>query len=82
MIIRFANPLYLLLLSVIPLAVLWRLKWRARRAALKFSNIGVIKEVGKKKVFPVKELFFWLKLFIITLLIIAFEGPQSGVKGN
>ncbi|MCD6115690.1 VWA domain-containing protein [bacterium] len=82
MIIRFANPLYLLLLSVIPLAVLWRLKWRARRAALKFSNIGVIKEVGKKKVFPVKELFFWLKLFIITLLIIAFARPQSGVKGE
>jgi len=82
MIIRFADPLYLLLLAVIPLAVLWHLKRRARRAALKFSDLGVIKEISKRKIFPIRELFFGLRLFIITLLIIAFARPQSGIKGE
>ena len=45
MFFRFADPHYLLLLAVIPLLLLWHGRRQAkRRASLRFSHLGVIKD--------------------------------------
>jgi len=82
MIIRFANPQYLILLIVIPALVYWYYKKRRKHAALRFSNLNTAKKTEYKRNLPVKEIFAGIRIFAAILLIIAVARPQSGVKGE
>ena len=76
---RFANPEYLYLLAIIPLLVYWYWKRRAKSSGkIRFSDIHVIKRVGKTAKQRLRHSLFLLRLFFISLIILAFARPQSG----
>lgn len=75
---HFANPLFLLLLFLIPL--LYYLDKKLKKGTVRFSNLNLIKESrGEEKKFP---LLILLKLLIIFLLIICLARPQGGEKSR
>jgi Ca-activated chloride channel homolog len=76
---RFANPEFLALLLVLPLMVYWYVK-RNRRvvSTLRYSNLGIIKEVKSSALKSVRHVLFVLRMLVLALLIIAFARPQSG----
>ncbi|MFQ5823683.1 MAG: VWA domain-containing protein [bacterium] len=77
---RFANPEFLSLFVIIPFLIFWYLrKNKNREGSLRYSNIGLVKNVGKassKKKY--RHIIFALRLLVISLLIICFARPQSG----
>jgi len=78
---RFANPLYLSLLLIIPLLVVWYLKaMRQSSGKMRYSDIGILKRLGSSPKQRLRHLLFLLRLFAITLLILALARPQSSSK--
>jgi Ca-activated chloride channel family protein len=76
---RFADPQYLYLLILIPLLVYWYWKRRAKGSGkIRFSDIHVIKRVGKTAKQRLRHSLFLLRLLFISLVILAFARPQSG----
>jgi Ca-activated chloride channel family protein len=76
---RFADPQYLYLLTLIPLLAYWYWKRRAKGSGkIRFSDIHVIKRVGKTAKQRLRHSLFLLRLLFISLIIIAFARPQSG----
>jgi Ca-activated chloride channel family protein len=76
---RFADPEYLYLLAVIPLLVYWYWKRRAKGSGkIRFSDIHVIKRVGRTAKQRLRHSLFLLRLLFISLIIIDFARPQSG----
>jgi len=76
---RFADPQYLYLLAVIPLLVYWYWKRRTKGSGkIRFSDIHVIKRVGKTAKQRLRHSLFLFRLLFISLIIIAFARPQSG----
>ena len=76
---RFADPEYLYLLAILPLLVYWYWKRRAKGSGkIRFSDIHVIKRVGKTAKQRLRHSLFLLRLLFISLIIIAFARPQSG----
>ncbi|MFQ5706438.1 MAG: VWA domain-containing protein [bacterium] len=77
---RFANPELLWFLSVIPVLIFWYTRKNYRRqGTLRYSNIGLVKNVDKpsfKKKY--RHILFALRLIALLLLIICFARPQSG----
>ncbi len=83
MFFRFADPQFLLLLLVIPLLIFWYFKkQKGRGATLKFSHLGFVKEIQRASSVQARHLLFILRLFVLTLLILGFARPQSGIKGE
>jgi Ca-activated chloride channel family protein len=78
---RFADPEYLYLLLIIPLLTYWYWRRRGKGSGnIRFSDIHVIKKVGKTAKQRLRHGLFLLRLIFISLLIIAFARPQSGSK--
>jgi Ca-activated chloride channel family protein len=76
---RFADPQYLYLLILIPVLVYWYWKRRAKGSGkIRFSDIHVIKRVGKTAKQRLRHSLFLLRLLFISLVILAFARPQSG----
>ena len=76
---RFADPEYLYLLLLIPLLIYWYWKRRAKGSGnIRFSDIHVIKRVGKTAKQRLRHSLFLLRLLFISLIILAFARPQSG----
>jgi Ca-activated chloride channel family protein len=76
---RFADPEYLYLLVLVPLLAYWYWKRRAKGSGkIRFSDIHVIKRVGKTAKQRLRHSLFLLRLLFISLIIIAFARPQSG----
>ncbi len=76
---RFADPQYLYLLLLIPILVYWYWKRRAKASGkIRFSDIHVIKRVGKTAKQRLRHSLFLLRLVFISLIILAFARPQSG----
>jgi len=76
---RFADPQYLYLLLLIPILVYWYWKRRAKASGkIRFSDIHVIKRVGKTAKQRLRHSLFLLRLLFISLIILAFARPQSG----
>jgi len=79
--IRFANPEFLVLLVIIPIMVWWySKKHRKVGGTLRFSNLGVIKNISKTPSQKYRHLLFLLRLIAIALLIVSFARPQSSSK--
>ncbi len=76
---RFADPEYLYLLALVPLLAYWYWKRRAKGSGkIRFSDIHIIKRVGKTAKQRLRHSLFLLRLLFISLIIIAFARPQSG----
>ncbi len=78
----FLEPARLLLLLIIPViyyAYTIHLK-KKRASALKFSNLGMIKEASGKKHSLRQNLPFYILLFAITLLITGLADPHIPLK--
>jgi Ca-activated chloride channel family protein len=76
---RFADPQYLYFLALIPLLGYWYWKRRAKGSGkIRFSDIHVIKRVGKTAKQRLRHSLFLLRLIFISMIIIAFARPQSG----
>ena len=83
MIFRFENPLFLLLLLIIPLLVWWYSRYQDRiTASLRFSHLGFARKAYKSTPSRARHILFGLRMLILALLITAFAKPQSGVTGE
>lgn len=79
--LRFANPEFLLLLGIIPFLILWYIRNNKKAGGtLRFSNIGVIKNISRTPSRRYRHILFFLRLAAISLLIFGFARPQSGTK--
>ena len=78
---RFANPEYLYFLIILPLLGYWY--WtqaRKRTGKLRFSDVGILKQVGKTTKQQMRHSLFLFRLLFIALVILAIARPQSGSK--
>ena len=80
---RFLHPHFLGFLILIPILIAWYMKRRkGKGATLRFSHLGFVKEAYCPSAARARHILFILRLLVLTLLIIAFARPQSGVKGE
>ena len=78
---RFANPLFLLLLSVIPLLV-WDYLRRAklREASVVFSDISILKSIRPGFRVKYRHILMILRMVAIFIFVLALARPQAGQK--
>jgi len=78
---RFANPEHLYLLLLLPVLGYWYYKRYGKSSGkIRFSDIKVIKRVGRTTKQHLRHGLFILRLLFLGLLILAFARPQSGSK--
>jgi len=78
---RFADPLYLLFLLILPLMVYWYLRGTRRSSGkLKYSDIGILKRIKPSLKQNLRHGLFLLRLLAFSLLIFALARPQSSSK--
>ena len=83
MFFRFADPYLLALLVLIPVLAIWYIKrQKGRGASLKFSHLGFVKTVQRPSATRNRMILFILRLLSLSLLVVAFARPQSGIKGE
>lgn len=74
----FATPMVLLLLLVIPLLVLWFVRYVRRRTSdIRYSNISLLKSAGAGGRIWAEIVSPGLKLFGLAFLIVALARPQT-----
>lgn len=80
---RFADPLYLLLLLLLP-ALVWWYATRARRAvgAMRYSAVGRLRRADGRRTGRWRHLLFGLRLLALASLLVAFARPQTGVTAE
>jgi Ca-activated chloride channel family protein len=72
---RFANPLFLLLLLVIPLFMWW--SGRVRPAGLRYGDVGLVKAAVSSWRIQAQSLLPILRWLGLALLIVALARPQN-----
>ena len=78
---RFADPEYLYLLLIVPLLVYWYWTRRGKGSSkIRFSDIGIVKKVGKTTKQHLRHSVFLLRLLFLSMIILALARPQSGSK--
>lgn len=78
---RFASIYFLVLLVIIPLLIYWYyLVKRKKSATIKYSDLTIIKNIGKVKKSRKRDTLFIIRAAAIFLLIVALARPQSGSK--
>jgi len=78
---RFADPEYLYLLIIIPFLGYWYWKQRGKRSGkIRFSDVGIVKKVGKTTKQHLRHVVFLFRLLFLSLVILALARPQSGSK--
>lgn len=83
MIYRFADPLYLLLLAVVPLLVYWYVvRGRRQGGSLRYSSLAPIKRADRRHTGRYRHALFGLRAVALTALIVAFARPQTGVTAE
>jgi len=75
-IFKFKDPLFLLLLLIIPFFIFYEKRFK-KYANIKFSSLNIIKSVQKNKISRHKILIF-LRMLCIALFIFALARPQIG----
>ena len=80
--LTFIQPQYLWILLIIPVIyIFYRIAvGKKRKAAVKFSNLGLIKQATSKKHRIRDNLFFYLSVIIIALIITGFADPHIPLK--
>lgn len=78
---RFADPYILYLLMIIPVLVYFHFNRRKPRSAtLQYSDLKIVKSVGKSRWSRYRHFLFGLRMLAFILFIIAMARPQSGSK--
>jgi Ca-activated chloride channel family protein len=76
---RFANPALLLLLLLVPLYVVVEIRYRrARRPAVRFPDLSVVRETSGRSVVWKRYLSIALRAIVLALLVVALARPQAG----
>ena len=78
---RFADPLYLLLLLILPLMVWyhWRVL-RRRSGKIKYSDVGLLKSLKPTLKQRISQGLFYLRVLAVGLLVLGLARPQSSSK--
>lgn len=80
---RFADPLFLLLLVLVPLLGLWYVRrGRQHRASLRYSSVEPVIRADRRRTGRYRHALFALRALALTAFIIAFARPQSGVTAE
>ena len=83
MIYRFADPMYLLLLAVVPLLGYWYVVRGQRQVgSLRYSSLAPIRRADRRQSGRYRHTLFGLRALAIAALILAFARPQSGVTAE
>ena len=78
---RFSDPFFLYFLLLIPLFVYFHLRQRRpQTVTLQYSNLEIVKSVGKSRWTLYRHLLFSIRLLAIVFFILAMARPQSGSK--
>ena len=80
---RFAHPLFLVLLILVPAMIYWyvqRHRSRKSGATLRYSNIGVFKTAKSSPMKKLRHSLFIFRVLAVILIVIALARPQSGQK--
>jgi len=78
---RFADPLYLLLLLILPFMVWWYVRGlKGRGAKIRYSDVGLLKNLQPTLRQRLRHGLFLMRLLAVTLLILALARPQSSSK--
>jgi Ca-activated chloride channel family protein len=79
---RFAHPLVLAALVIVPLLIAWRVRRRHREPALRFSELRTLERGSRSPWVHLAWLPFALRLIALALLVIALARPQRGATGE
>ena len=80
---RFANPLLLLLLPVLPVMAWYYIRCRHLRVnRLKFSSLGALRGIPGGSRLRLRHAGVVLRVISLALFIMAFARPQAGQKGE
>lgn len=83
MIYRFEDPLFLLLLLLLPALVLWYVRRRSSKgAAMRFSSVRGLERSDARRTGRFRHVLFALRLLALAALVVAFARPQTGVTGE
>jgi Ca-activated chloride channel family protein len=74
---RFAHPLFLLLILILPLALWWR-KRAYREAAFLYSSVGLVKGMVSLTGSPAELTLKILRWLAVVLMIVGLARPQRG----
>lgn len=77
--IQFANPMFLWLLLIVPLVAYFLFR-RRKEAAIKYSDITLLRSVRRSKSLKSRNWLYALRLLALALLVIAMARPQAGKK--
>ncbi len=76
--IEFANPGFLWVLTIIPLAIVWYvLRQKKQESSLRFSDTYGFSKLPKSWKIYVRHILFALQIAALALLIVALARPQS-----
>jgi Ca-activated chloride channel family protein len=82
MIYRFDDPVYFLLLAVVPLLAYWYvIRGRLQVGSLRYSSLAPIRRADHRSG-RYRHALFALRALALTALIVAFARPQSGVTAE
>jgi len=82
MIFNFTNPLFLILLLLVPLLI-WHRYWSRKRkkgSYLRYSSLSLLKDIRLGWRYTLHRSLFPLKMIVILLIILALAGPQTGIS--
>ena len=83
MIYRFADPIYLVLLGIVPVLTVWYARrGRQQGASLRYSSLAPITRADRRRSGRYRHVLFGLRALALTALIVAFARPQSGVTAE
>lgn len=83
MIVRFQDPLFLLLLLILaPMAYLYFTRNKVKKGAITFSDLHNIKKIPPSPMLKMRHSLFFFRLAAVVLMILALARPQSGQKSE
>jgi Ca-activated chloride channel family protein len=78
---RFADPLFFILIIIVPLLVFSYLyEKKKKKASIRFSDLSVIKNLPSSRLQGFRWILFALRIATVLILIICIARPQSGKK--
>jgi len=78
---RFEDIYFLTFLIIVPILIYWYYMFKRRKkATIKYSDLSILKNIGKIKKSKRRDILFFFRTAVITLLIVAIARPQSGSK--
>ena len=80
---RFANPLFLLIISVLGLLVYWHeMRRKEKKSGIVYSDTSLFSDIQPSLKTRLKDLPRYIRYGVLVLLIVAFARPQSGDKSE